>query len=143
MGNSPPGQESESRPSSGILHRGVISSLTLLKTAANQRATFVEPGAVIRELVSETTHAMLDLFLSPADWADDVASVLRVREACIASDHFLVHCRIQGDYEKLQKAAQTKRRHLEALVQPDKRQRKVFADHYSFVEVADADVNKQ
>ena len=52
-------------------------------------------------VVSSHAYAFLDLLLVPGSSSADVASVLSVREASLASDHFLVCCRLRRQYDKL------------------------------------------
>ena len=69
------------------------------QTPDSQKVTFVEPGTSRMEDVSPHRFAMLDLVLVPQECAQEVLTVVSVREAVLATDRFLVYCALNCDLE--------------------------------------------
>ena len=83
------------------ISRGLVVANTLLQTLPEQKVTFVSAGVAPSAPPSERSFAMLDLLLLPATEEESVSTVLSVREATIASDHFLLFCKVKCETHAL------------------------------------------
>jgi hypothetical protein len=71
-------------------HAYLVANM-LQRTPDYQKVTYGEPGVHPMDVISERTHSMLDLVLVPAGATHEVITVLSVREATLATDHYLVY----------------------------------------------------
>ena len=84
---------------------------------------------------------MLDLLLVPTSEVTAVATVASIREATIASDHFLVFCKLQCEYRGQDRKKRGTRKDLSGLTRPSCRQgfTREFAHHTRFSDLANSD----
>jgi hypothetical protein len=98
--------------------REYVAANTFQECGDDQKVTFTMPGCRQMGAVSPQTHAMLDLLLAPSPYASDVVSVLSIREACLATDHFLLLSRLQCPCDAYARKTHQRRRDRAALIQP-------------------------
>ena len=83
----------------------LIVGNTLVVEPPERQVTYFDLSAAPMDSVSSTSFAQLDLFLLPQGWASRVKSIFSLREAALASHHFLVVCRLQVTVPKILQAA--------------------------------------
>ena len=101
------------------------------QTPAHQKATFVQPGSALLSEASPATSAMLDLALIPSASIDDLIAAISIREAALATDHYLVYFLLRCDIQPRPKQ-QRPSKNREALQHPIVRQ--LFTN--TFIETA-------
>ena len=70
-----------------------------LQTPPDQKMTFVQPGSAHASEICPGHSAMLDLALLPRASLHDLISAVSIREAALATDHFLVFFALRCDIE--------------------------------------------
>ena len=75
-------------------HEYVVGNM-MKRTPDSQKVTYMEPGTSPMDDIRVNKFAMLDLILAPQEFAHAIAAVMSIREAALASDHFLLCCVIQ------------------------------------------------
>ena len=75
--------------------RSYVVSNTFVRNPPHFRATYFEPGAAPLDQMSEDKFNMLDLLLTPADYAESVRSIGSDRFAALATHHFPVSACLQ------------------------------------------------
>ena len=86
-------------------HDLVISN-TFHEACPEQKFTFREIGCAPSAPVSSRTHAMVDLVLISRDNFGLVSDLLSIKEAALATDHFLVRCRLNCSLQSQRKLRQ-------------------------------------
>ena len=65
---------------------------TFFDTPVEQKATYMEPGATPFGIILEGPYNLLDLVLAEENMLDRITDLRSIREATLATDHFLVIC---------------------------------------------------
>ena len=69
---------------------------TFTQAPPGKKVTYFKPGALPMGDITASSHHMIDLFLAPSTHINDVQDLGSIREATLASDHFLVTCRLRA-----------------------------------------------
>ena len=103
------------------LSSGYAVCNTFERSPASQKVTFFKPGSSPLAAPDESHFAQLDLVLAPQANASDVMGVQSVREAALATDHFLVICQLNCRLQNFQRTRPAVK-DCRALMQPFHRQ---------------------
>ena len=122
--------------------RGYIVANTMAYAPAEQKVTFMEAGAVPLSQPTGDNFAILDLVLVPSEARADVAMLSSMRTACLASDHFLVYCKLRCEYAGQAREKKPSRKDLTSFCKPTIRQEfvRAFADQNQYSELGHGDV---
>ena len=77
---------------------GYLVGNTFFETSAEKKVTFFVPGASPLGVVNEHSYHMMDLALAPEQALGELADIHSVREASLATDHFLVLCHLRCEF---------------------------------------------
>lgn len=104
-------------------YQSCVIANTLEYAPPDQKAIFMEPGTTPKSSTTGGGFAMLDLVLVPAGWVEKVVTVSSVRDAALASDQFLVYCKLDCGHVPSPARQRPTRKDLSSLQQPPTRQR--------------------
>ena len=117
--------------------RDCVVANTIEQGIPEQKVTFVEAGVAPMSTPTVDRFAMLDLLLAPAAHLSTVVTVSSIREATLASDHFLVYFKLDCSHAAPTTKSQVRKKNLVSLRSPSVRQDfvRTFAQSNQFEEL--------